>query len=1135
MTFTPARDAEPIAGYRLVEKLGVGGYGEVWKVTAPGGLAKAMKILFGDVDGSRAAQEARALARIKDIRHPFLLSLERIENIDGQLFIVMELAEGCLSDRFLECRTAGWQGIPRDELLAYLRDAAEALDYMSQTHGLQHLDIKPQNLLLVGKRIKVADFGLVKDLGGHGTTTPGGVTPMYAPPEAFDDRVSRYSDQYSLAVVYQEMLTGVRPFPGTTMMQLAAQHLNSPPLLTPLPAGDRAAIARALSKTPEQRFPSCLKMVEALAASGPSGREVQQGSGSAADIGPLSVAATPSCSVAPEGKTVRGLAGPVGRTDRLAEGQAAPTARTGRSGLRPTLFLGLGGLAAATLVRLKKRLCDKQGELAEAPIFRLLLVDSDREHLRQARQAGPRGALDAPETLLAPLHLPEYYRAESRKLLRWLDRRWFYGIPRSLQTEGVRPLGRLALVDNAADVLAGVRDSLAQITSAEAIARTVSATGAEVRDPQPRVFVIAAITGGTGGGMLVNMAYAVRQALAELDLSASGLCGMLLYATSPSRADREVARVNAYATLSELDHFSRPEAAYPGDPDYGLLPFGPGHPPFEECYLVHLGEALDGAAAQDATELLADYLFLDACPQGGALLDQLREQTHPAPGEQPRLRSIGLERLGAPGQRPLDLATRQLCLQLAESWLAGLGVEGLKDLEAEAKRQLAAHDLDEQLLARHMEQAVLAALGERPEAFIPGLLAEAAKAVGSHSRAQLLAHIDRQLALGDEPRAAGPPLPAAVHKSAEESGRRIGRALVDWLIGQVETPGRRFKAADHATTVLVRQLLALAEAVRDRLARVGDHRRRLRPQLLADRPRGTGGGRRWLPRALGGGSAHGEADIQAYCRLWLQEVSERGALALLGTVQGELGAFRDELPDYHRRLWQLTERFRTALESDPSLSTAAACPVQSGDAGEVPPGAEAGPWAELPPELVLRFDRSFQGQVVLQWGGMWAAFSQPPGAARPAADGRRPALEALAEDLPVAARAAIQAALNDLNVAQMFLQAHGGPQEVLRALLDHAEAARARLRLPRALEHLVVALPRGTAGDTLSDMIATALPGAPAAVVRTQDVFLFCYEAVGGSVSEVARALVGPAEVPPDVVRRVLTRRDVAWTVPDPV
>src|SRR3954452_18228640 len=246
-------NAEPIPGYRLIERLGGGGFGEVWKAEVPGGLHKAMKFVFGDLhgmggDGSRAEQELKALSRVKTVHHPYILSLERYDIINGQLIIVMELADRTLWDRFRECRQQGLPGIPREEILNYMQETAEALDLMNSEFQLQHLDIKPQNLFLIFNHVKVADFGLVKDLGNKGAATvTGGVTPVYAAPETFDGWLSRFSDQYSLAIVYQELLTGVRPCSGGTMRQLVLQHIQATPDLNSLPLADRPVVSRALS------------------------------------------------------------------------------------------------------------------------------------------------------------------------------------------------------------------------------------------------------------------------------------------------------------------------------------------------------------------------------------------------------------------------------------------------------------------------------------------------------------------------------------------------------------------------------------------------------------------------------------------------------------------------------------------------------------------------------------------------------------------------------------------------------------------------------------------------------------------------------------------------------------------------
>ncbi len=263
----------PLDGYRLIDRLGRGGFGEVWKAEAPGGMLKAVKFVFGDLDAmdedSRPAeQELKALERVKLIRHPYILTLEQFRIIEGQLIIVMELADRNLWDRYRECRGQGLQGIPRDELLRYMEETAEGLDLMNNHYQIQHLDVKPQNLFLVFNHVKVADFGLAKVLEGVRATVTGGVTPVYAAPETFEGWVSRFSDQYSLAIVFQELLTGHRPFNGANTRQLLMQHINGTPDLSALPFADRALIGRSLSKNPDDRWPTCTELVGALKLNG---------------------------------------------------------------------------------------------------------------------------------------------------------------------------------------------------------------------------------------------------------------------------------------------------------------------------------------------------------------------------------------------------------------------------------------------------------------------------------------------------------------------------------------------------------------------------------------------------------------------------------------------------------------------------------------------------------------------------------------------------------------------------------------------------------------------------------------------------------------------------------------------------
>jgi len=257
--------------------------------------------------------------------------------------------------------------------------------------------------------------------------------------------------------------------------------------------------------------------------------------------------------------------------------------------------------------------------------LRMLLVDSGRRALAEATEGEPSQALDAADTLAMPLRTQDEYSAAPERYLTWLRRRWFCRIPRSHCTEGLRPLGRLALVDHGQELIAQLKTAVTTMISAEAIAASTQSIGREMA-PSPEVILVASISGGAGGGMLLDAAYAVRKVLADLSLSHARLTGVLLHSTGRSPHDKLLARANTCACLRELQHFG--SRGYPGDADLGLPAFD-GIPPFDATRIVHLGDGLNEEEFHQAVENVGQYLDLATATSGGLLFgaDQAEEES----------------------------------------------------------------------------------------------------------------------------------------------------------------------------------------------------------------------------------------------------------------------------------------------------------------------------------------------------------------------------------------------------------------------------------------------------------------------------------------------------------------------------
>jgi formylglycine-generating enzyme required for sulfatase activity len=268
-----AAGATPIAGYTLVRLLGRGGFGEVWEARAPGDFPMALKFLR--LERREAAVEQRALELIRNIRHANLLDVQFAARVADCLVIAMPLCDHSLRERLNACLAEGRPGLPRNELLRLMNEVAGAVDFLNEPRhraedgslvGVQHRDIKPDNIFLVGGTARLADFGLARILSATLASTKGSMTPNYAAPEVIEGHYSKWSDQYSLAASYCELRTGHPPFEGENALQVIYAHVNRPPDLSALPEEERKAVARALAKRPEERWPTCRKFVQALVA-----------------------------------------------------------------------------------------------------------------------------------------------------------------------------------------------------------------------------------------------------------------------------------------------------------------------------------------------------------------------------------------------------------------------------------------------------------------------------------------------------------------------------------------------------------------------------------------------------------------------------------------------------------------------------------------------------------------------------------------------------------------------------------------------------------------------------------------------------------------------------------------------------
>jgi serine/threonine protein kinase len=307
--------------YEIVEPLAEGGMGAVFRARRRLlGDEVALKIVRSEIGGDQAARErflreSRACAQL---RHPNIVAiLDYNVDADGRPFLVMELLNG----RSLR-QEIGLRGpLPLEEVQSIIGPLCGALQ-LAHDRGLLHRDLKPANIVAHdfggGTRVhKIVDFGLVRALSSDSTRITGAHqfvgTLSYAPPEQIlGGEAGVRSDQYSLAVVAYELLTGRTPFEETHAAQLVNALLTKPlpppsTLRAGLPMWVDLVLGRALAKQPEDRYDSIAEFGRALRAT--------------ADLSPESTRTTVSAGAAKSAPASGGLLATYDIGERLGPGR----------------------------------------------------------------------------------------------------------------------------------------------------------------------------------------------------------------------------------------------------------------------------------------------------------------------------------------------------------------------------------------------------------------------------------------------------------------------------------------------------------------------------------------------------------------------------------------------------------------------------------------------------------------------------------------------------------------------------------------------------------------------------------------------------------------------------------------------
>lgn len=260
---------DQIGQFILLNKVGSGGFGDVWKAEKRTALdtnyfaLKFFRPKDDRIDFDKIGRELGVWKKLKGLPH--IISVIELDRFDDYVYVVSDFADGGSLENWLH--NNGGKSASQAEAVKITLEILRGLENLHEK-GFVHRDLKPDNILIMNGRHCLADFGVSREIKTHSKATGTAGTMEYMPPEAFEKKpsITQQTDIWAVGVILQQLLTGTLPYPQEDYPSLVSAILmyDPEPMPANVPEGLREIVKKTLQKKREDRFQTAREMIEAL-------------------------------------------------------------------------------------------------------------------------------------------------------------------------------------------------------------------------------------------------------------------------------------------------------------------------------------------------------------------------------------------------------------------------------------------------------------------------------------------------------------------------------------------------------------------------------------------------------------------------------------------------------------------------------------------------------------------------------------------------------------------------------------------------------------------------------------------------------------------------------------------------------